>query len=319
VRTLVTGAAGFVASHLLDRLIRLGDPVIGWTRPGGRTPEWTPPPDTGGGAAVTWVGVDLLDREQVARAVAAAQPSRIYHLAGATHPGKAWTASIDALRTNALGTHHLLEALARHRPASRVLVTGTGYVYRPSPTAVDEQAPLGPSSPYGFSKLAQEMVARHAASTSPVEVVVCRPFNHIGPRQTDDYFASSFARQIARIARGHGPPVLRVGNLTARRDLTDVRDVVAAYVSLMEKGEAGAIYNVCSGRAHMIRGILDGLIAQSGVNVEVEVNPELLRPVDQPLLMGNPAKLTRATEWTPTIPLERTLADLLADWAARDS
>ena len=211
----------------------------------------------------------------------------------------------------------MLDAIARTATPARVLVTGTGYVYKPSDSALTEDAPLGPASPYGFSKLAQELVARHAAETTPVEIIVCRPFNHLGPGQSPDYFASSFARQIAGIKRGALAPVLRVGNLTARRDLTDVRDVVRAYLALMDRG-AGGIYNVCSGRAHGIRDVLDGLIARSGVKVQVEVAAELLRPVDQPLLLGRADKLARDTGWAPLISLDQTLADVLADWERRD-
>jgi GDP-4-dehydro-6-deoxy-D-mannose reductase len=216
-----------------------------------------------------------------------------------------------------MGTDHLLRGLARHAPQARALVTSTGFVYQPGDTAASEDAPLRPASPYALSKLAQEMVARHAGATTPVAVIVCRPFNHLGPRQSADYFAPNFARQIAAIARGQAEPVLKVGNLTARRDLTDVRDVVRAYAALMTDGTPGEIYNVCSGEAVAVRDVLDGLIALSGVRVDVQVAPELLRPVDQPLLLGTRDKIGAAIGWTPAIPLEATLRDLLAEWAAR--
>jgi GDP-4-dehydro-6-deoxy-D-mannose reductase len=314
VPTLVTGAAGFVASHLLDRLAAIGDPIIGWSRPNGHAPGWRAPAGLER-TSVSWHAVDLLDRDVVDRAVAAAAPTRVYHLAGATHQGKSWTASTEALRVNALGTHHLLRAIARTAPRARVLVTGTGLVYKPSDAALAENAPLGPASPYGFSKLAQELVARHTAETSTLEIILCRPFNHLGPGQSPDFFASSFARQIIAIRRGT-PPIMRVGNLEARRDLTDVRDVVAAYVALMNGGARG-IYNVCSGRPYRIREVLDRMIAQAGVAVDVQVVPELLRPVDQPLLLGRADKLAGDTGWQPRIPLDQTLADVLADWEGR--
>ena len=171
-----------------------------------------------------------------------------------------------------MGTDHLLRALARHAPRARALVTSTGFVYQPGDTAAGEDTPLRPASPYALSKLAQEMVARHAGATTPVEVIVCRPFNHLGPRQSADYFAPNFARQIAAIARRPADPVLKVGNLTARRDLSDVRDVVRAYVGLMARGQAGEVYNVCSGRAVAVRDVLDGLIAISGVRVDVQAS-----------------------------------------------
>ena len=314
---LVTGGAGFAAGHLFDRLAAAGGDapprVLAWHRPGGHPP----PAGAPSAGAVAWAGVDLLDRAGVERALAADPPDQVYHLAGATHQGKSFAQPADVLRVNAMGTDHLLRGLARHAPHARVLVTSTGFVYRPSDAALAEDAPLQPASPYALSKLAQELIARHAGVTTPVAVIVCRPFNHLGPRQTADYFAPNFARQIAAIARGEAAPVLRVGNLTARRDLTDVRDVVRAYVGLMAGGTPGEVYNVCGGTAHAVRVVLDGLIALSGVSVDVQVAPELLRPVDQPLLLGTRDKIGAAIGWAPDIPLETTLRDLLDEWAAR--
>lgn len=309
---LVTGAAGFAAGHLLDRLAAGPDAprLIGWHRPGG-----TAPGAAGPAGCVGWRGVDLLDADAVAAAVAADPPDQVYHLAGATHQGRSFGQPTDVLRVNAMGTDHLLRALARHAPRARALVTSTGFVYQPHDTdALGEEAPLRPASPYALSKLAQELVARHAGATTSVEVVVARPFNHLGPRQSADYFGPNFARQIADIAHGRNEPVLKVGNVTARRDLTDVRDVVGAYVALMAAGEPGGIYNVCSGRAVAVRDVLDGLIARSGVAVEVRVAPELLRPVDQPLLLGTRDRIGAAVGWAPEIPLDTTLGDLLAEW-----
>ena len=312
---LVTGAAGFAAGHLFERLAAEPAPprLVGWHRPGG-----TPPASSGAGAAVSWRGVDLLDLDAVSAALAADPPDQVYHLAGATHQGRSFGQPTDVLRVNAMGTEHLLRALARHAPRARALVTSTGFVYQPHDTAaLGEEAPLRPGSPYALSKLAQELVARHAGATTTVEVIVARPFNHLGPRQSADYFAPNFARQIADIAHGRAEPILRVGNLTARRDLTDVRDVVRAYVALMAGGEPGGIYNVCSGRAVAVREVLDGLIARSGVAVDVQVAPELLRPVDQPLLLGTRDRIGAAVGWAPEIPLDTTLGDLLAEWMAR--
>jgi GDP-4-dehydro-6-deoxy-D-mannose reductase len=313
---LVTGGAGFAAGHLLDRLTAAGPQgpaarLLAWHRPGGH-----PPPATASGA-VEWAGVDLLDEASVMGAIAARPPDQVYHLAGATHQGKSFAQASEVLRVNTMGTDALLRALARHAPHPRVVVTSTGFVYEPSEHAVAEDAPLKPPSPYALSKLAQELIARHAGATTPVQVIVCRAFNHLGPRQTADYFAPNFARQIAAIARGAADPVLKVGNLTGRRDLTDVRDVVRAYIDVMARGTAGEVYNVCSGTAHAVRDVLDGLIAISGVRVEVQVAPELLRPVDQPLLLGTRDKITAATGWAPAIPLADTLGDLLSEWTAR--
>ncbi|HEY8550304.1 MAG TPA: GDP-mannose 4,6-dehydratase [Vicinamibacterales bacterium] len=311
---LITGAAGFAARHLIERLVTTGADIVAWYRPGGHRP----PAGLDGGDRVRWQAVDLLDAAAVDRAVAEVRPRHVYHLAGATHQGRSFAEPAGVLRVNAMGTHHLLDALARHVPGARALVTSTGFVYQPRDTALDEAAPLRPPSPYALSKLAQELIARHAGQTTAVEVIVCRPFNHIGPGQSADFFAASFARQIAAIVKGQASPVLRVGNLSARRDLTDVRDVVRAYVSLMAHGTPGEVYNVCSGRAYAVREVLDGLIAQSGVKVDVQVDPNLLRPVDQPLLLGRCDKVREAVGWVPEIPLEQTLRDVLADWRDRE-
>jgi GDP-4-dehydro-6-deoxy-D-mannose reductase len=302
---LVTGAAGFAGTHLLD-LLADSDPIVGWHHPDSGPPAR---PHT-----VRWRPVDLLDQAAVQRAIADARPRQVYHLAGAAHQGKSWDRSDEALRVNALGTHHLLAALGRESVPARVLVVGSAAVYRPSDGALDERSPIGPTSPYGLSKLAQELIALHAGATEDVEVIVSRSFNHIGPGQSPDYFAASFARQIVDIAEGRAEPVLRVGNLTPRRDLTDVRDTVRAYRALMEHGRRGEVYNVCAGRAYAISEILDGFLAESGIQVRIEPDPARLRPVDQPVLLGSCAKVHRETGWAPQIPLAQSLRDLLADW-----
>ena len=308
---LVTGGAGFAAGHLFDRLLTpdaAAPPrIVAWHRPGGH-----PPPAAA--HAITWRGVDLLDADAVHAAIAADPPDQVYHLAGATHQGRSFAQPTDVLRVNAMGTDHLLRALARHAPHARALVTSTGFVYQPGDAATAEDAPLRPASPYALSKLAQEMVARHAGATTPVAVVVCRPFNHLGPRQSADYFAPNFARQIAAIARGKAEPVLKVGNLTARRDLSDVRDVVRAYAALMQAGTPGGVYNVASGVARSIRSLLDGLIARARVPVRIETDPSRLRAHDDPVLVGDPSRLREATGWQPKIGFDRMLDDLLDYW-----
>jgi GDP-4-dehydro-6-deoxy-D-mannose reductase len=316
---LVTGAAGFAGTHLLARLVREDTVVEGWHHPSGPPPAAAPRSNGPGDARATlrWRAVDLLDADVVGRAVADLNPARIYHLAGAADQGRSWQHSATALRVNAFGTHVLLTALARLGGLRRVLVTTSASVYAPSNTALTEESPIGPTSPYGVSKVGQELIARHAHATSPLAVIVCRPFNHIGPGQDPGFFAASFARQIAAIVRDGAPPVIRVGNLSARRDLTDVRDTVRGYEQLMDRGEPGAVYNVCRGETCEIREILDGLIAHSSLDVTVEVAPELLRPVDQPILLGSNARLCAATGWRPEIPLERTLRDLLDSWTGR--
>jgi GDP-4-dehydro-6-deoxy-D-mannose reductase len=293
VTVLVTGAGGFAGSHLVELLARRG-PVVGWAR----------------------ADVDLLDREAVHRAVAALRPTHVYHCAGSPHVAGSWDDTATPLRSNVLGTHHLFEALAAARCRARVLVVGSATVYAPSRDPLTEADPTGPSSPYAVSKLAQEQLALRAIAEDDCEVIVARAFNHIGARQRPGFAAPSFARQIARIEKGEAEPVIRVGNLDAQRDLTDVRDTVAAYAALMEYGRSGECYNVASGVARPIRAVLDALVARARVPVSVEPDPARMRPNDTPVLLGDASKLRQATRWVPAIPFEQTLDDLLDYWRA---
>jgi GDP-4-dehydro-6-deoxy-D-mannose reductase len=313
----VTGAAGFAGSHLLDLLKRDGQPIMGWHLHGPSPLDTASSPSDSPFAGVSWHAVDLTDRAAVRAAIAASRPAEVYHLAGAANQGASWDRTDESLRANALGTHHLLDALRREGVAARVLVIGSAAVYRPSQEPFGEESPIGPTSPYGVSKLAQEMTALQAFTLHGQAVMVARSFNHIGPRQTADYVAASFARQIAMIEAGQAEPVILVGNLEPRRDLMDVRDTVRAYRALMHRGEPGRAYNVCSGEAHAIRELLDGLLAHGSTPVEVRVDPARLRPVDQPLLVGRLDRITRETGWRPEISWSQTLADLLQDWRAR--
>lgn len=305
---LVTGAAGFVGSHLLD-LLEGAAPLVAWRRP-----EPGPPPPAREG--VRWVDVELLDREAVARAIAADPPAGIYHLAGAAHVAKSWADTHDTYALNVQATHHVLEAVRRHAPDARVVVSGSATIYRPSDDVLTEASPLGPASPYATSKLAQELLARHAADDDGLHVLVARSFNHIGARQDPSFVASSIARQIALIESGALPPEIAVGNLDARRDLMDVRDTVRAYTAMMERGRPGVPYNVCSGRAIAIRELLDGLVARSRVAVRVVQDPARMRPNDMPLMVGSYARLEADTGWRPARTLDETLDDLLAWWRA---
>jgi len=301
---LVTGATGFAGRHLVRLLAATGH-VSAW----GRSPT---PPDLG--ALATWERVDLLDRDMVRAAIAALRPAAVYHLAGAAHQAESWRDTITPLEGNALATTHLLDAIRRARLDCRVLVTGSAAVYAPSDDPIAEDGPLAPASPYALSKLAQERIAMRAVLDDGLAAIVARPFNHTRPGQSAAFAAPAFARQIALIEQGRLEPVLRVGNLDARRDLSDVRDVVRAYAALMARGTPGAIYNVGSGTGRTIRSVLDALVSRSRVPVRIETDPERLRPSDVPSLVANTARLRETTGWQPEIPFERTLDDLLASW-----
>ena len=289
---LVTGARGFVGRYLVEHLATQGAAVTGWGRE----------------------HVDLLDRRAVSRAIAELRPSVVYHCAGAAHVGQSFSNIADTLAANVLGTHHVLDALRIAGITARVLITGSSLVYRQSNCAMNEDDPTGPATPYAVSKLAQEMLGRRAIIEDRQQVLLTRPFNHTGPRQDATFAAPTFARQIALIERGRMQPEIVVGNLDASRDLHDVRDTVRAYAAIVERGEPGRVYNVCSGEAFRIRDVLDRLVAMSRVPVGIIVDPELYRPSDNLMLWGDRRRIERELGWKPEIPLDQTLADVLDYW-----
>jgi GDP-4-dehydro-6-deoxy-D-mannose reductase len=274
---LVTGARGFAGGHLLDRLL---DPekaagsrldVVAWRRPGNskalEPASWP---------RARWQDVDLLDGPAVYRAIAEIRPAIVYHCAGYAHVGRAWDDVEATLAGNVRATHNLFEALRREHLAARVVFPSSALVYATSNTAVNEDAPLLPDSPYGLSKLAQELLGGHALADG-LKVVIARAFNHFGPRQDPWFVASGFARRIADIEAGRWKPEIDVGNLDARRDLTDVRDTVRAYQLIVDKGRAGRAYNVCSGRAVKIGDLLEMLLARAKMRIAVKIDPARYR------------------------------------------
>lgn len=303
---LVTGATGFAGGHLVALLSSLGIRPRAW---GHRAV-----PAAGDGSS-EWTTVDVLDRQAVRAALDATRPSAIYHCAGIADVHGAWSAPASALHVNALGTHNLLESARELELDCRVLVTGSALVYRQSLDPITEDHPIGPTTPYGVSKLAQEMTARE----SLLDTLLARPFNHAGPGQSPAYATSAFAQQIAEIEAGRREAVLRVGNLDAKRDITDVRDTVRAYHALLERGAVRRPYNVCSGKTYSMRALLDVLLSLARVRVRVETDPTRLRPSDTPVVHGSHARLTADTGWEPTIPIEQTLSDLLDHWRSRSA
>lgn len=302
---LVTGATGFVGRHLVERLV-LDGPVVACAR---SVP--VPPLQVPGCFSQQ---LDLLDRERVRHVMGTLRPSVVYHCAGFPHVAESWTNRVAPLRANVLATHYLLDALGRADMSCRVVVTGSAAVYAPSRVALSEDDPVAPDSPYASSKLAQEQLALHAGREDGLDVIVARSFNHTGPRQAPSFFVPSVARQIALIEAGLHPPVVRVGNLDARRDISDVRDVVEAYVTLARSGSPGTIYNVASGEEHSMRSVLDALLGLSRVEVAVATDPDRLRPHDIPCQIGDATRLRLTTGWRPRISFEQCLSDLLNYW-----
>jgi GDP-4-dehydro-6-deoxy-D-mannose reductase len=303
---LVTGAAGFVGSHLLDLLTKGDTPIVGWHHPDAAPVVHR---DT-----VRWVAIEMLDREAVERSIRETSPSAIYHLAGAAHVGQSWKYSFDTYRTNVLATHRLFDALRLAARKPRVLIAGSATIYEPQDRPIREDDAIAPSSPYATSKFAQELLARRAWEDDGVPALLARSFNHIGPRQAPSFVASRIAQKIALIEAGREPAVLTLGNLEPRRDLTDVRDTVRAYVAMMERATPGLPYNVCSGRGLAISELVNTLRIRARCEVEIRQDPSLFRPNDPPLLVGDHSRLTTDTGWTPQVPFEQTVDDLLSYW-----
>ncbi len=301
----MTGATGFAGSHLVERLLHEEPEVAAWGNARGRSVPAQEDP------RVRWTAVDLIDRPQVTAALAALRPGVVYHCAGVPHVAASWRDAGRTLHVNVIGTHHLLEGLEAAAHACPVLIVSSALVYRPSAHALREDHALGPTTPYGVSKLAQEMVATRLGD---LRLFVARPFNHAGPRQSEDFVTASFAKQIAEIEAGRARPVLRVGNLDARRDITDVRDTVRAYRMIVARGRTFRPFNVCAGRAYRVGDLLDALIGMARTRVTLEHDPARVRPSDTPVLLGDRSRIAAEVGWEPEIPIEQTLADLLDYW-----
>lgn len=297
-KALVTGAHGFVGRHLVAHLTAAGDDVIGIDR--------------------SHDGLDITDAASVERIVRQVAPTVVYHLAGWADVGGSWKAPVEAFRANAEGTLNVLSA-ATAAGVERVLAVSSADVYgivSPDELPLTEESPLRPASPYAASKVAADYLGLQAWLGRGLPVLRVRAFNHLGPGQTDKFVAPALASRIARAERDGGE-VLTVGDLSPRRDFTDVRDVVRAYRLLVERGEPGEIYNVCSGVDLAVQDLADQLVARASVALRLETDPSLLRPVDLPVLRGSHDRLTAATGWEPEIPMAETLADLLEDWRRR--
>jgi GDP-4-dehydro-6-deoxy-D-mannose reductase len=287
VRAFVTGASGFVGGWLIAHLTDAGDTVVPLHE-----------------------GIDLLD-DQLAPAIADAAPEVIYHLAALTHVGRSWDEPKLTLEVNAVGTLAVLEAARAVSPLPRVLLVSSAEVYGSGDgEPFTEESPLVPTSPYAASKVAAEFIGLQTAIGRGLEVVRTRPFNHVGPGQSDAFVVPGLAKRIAAVeARGGGE--IAVGNLTSIRDFTDVRDVVRAYRMLATKGVSGEAYNVSSGTTVSIQQILDMLVGLANVLISPVEDPALVRPVDVPILSGVSDKLRVLTGWKPEIPLRETLRDIL--------
>ncbi len=310
MRALITGVQGFAGPHLIELLRAETD----WELYGlSRTQR---PPAIGYHA----VSVDLRDRDRLHTVVAEIAPTHVFHLAAQSHVPTSHTDGGATLLNNIIGQTNLLDACRALPSAPRMLIVGSGEEYgraKPEQMPLREDSPLNPTSPYAVSKIAQDYLGLQYFTSYGLPVVRVRPFNHIGPGQGERFVVPAFARQIARIEAGQQEPVVRVGNLEARRDFVDVRDVIRAYHLALTRGEPGEVYNIGGGAVVSIGEVLAMLLALSSRAIAVEPNPGLMRPSDVPLFVADSTRLREATGWAPTIPFERSLQDILDWWRAQ--
>ncbi len=314
MRILLTGIAGFAGSHLADYLLReTAAEVHGVIHRHDRRIAHLR------GQLHLHRG-DLRNALWVSEVVQALQPDFTLHLAAWSDVGSSWQQPWTTYELNIQCQLNLLEALCRWAPACRTLVVTSNEVYglvQPSDLPIGEQTPFRPNSPYGVSKVAQDMMALQYWHSHRLPTVRARSFNHIGPGQADDFAASAFARQIAEIEAGLRPPVVTVGNLAAERDFTDVRDVVHAYWLAVTRGDPGGVYNIGSGQSRPVRWLLDTLLTLTSATVEIKLDANRLRPSDVPRSVCDNRQLVAATGWQPQIDLRDSLRAILDGWRSQ--
>jgi GDP-4-dehydro-6-deoxy-D-mannose reductase len=316
-RILITGITGFVGSHLAEYALAKGAAVCGSYRWRSKTENIDHLRDR-----IQLVDCDLRDLSSVQHLVEQAAPDYIVHLAAQSFVAASWQTPAETLYTNSVSQVNLLEAIrARRAQAPRFIAVGSSEEYglvHEDELPIRETNPLRPLSPYAVSKVTQDLMGYQYFQSYGMPIVRTRAFNHEGPRRGDVFVTSNFAKQIAEIEAGKRPPVMRVGNLKARRDYTDVRDIVRGYWRLLEAGEPGEVYNLASGRAWAIEDVLGFMLERAKVrDIRVEQDPSRLRPSDVPVLVGDASKIDRAVGWKAEIPFEQTLSDTLEYWRRR--
>lgn len=313
MRALITGVGGFAGSHLSDYLLDHTD----WQLFGCELPGWD-------GSCldrrITRIEADLREREAVRAMLEQAAPDAIFHLAAQAFVPVSWADPWSTLENNICAQVNILDGLIQLGARPRVVVVGSNEEYglvRPEDLPLREDSPLRPNSPYAVSKVAQDFLGLSYFLSYALPVMRVRPFNHIGPRQSEAFVAPAFAKQIALIEAGRQEPTIRVGNLSAQRDFTDVRDMVRAYDLVLTMGQPGEVYNIGSGQPRTIQTLLETLLSLSTTRIRIEFDPERMRPSDTPVAYCDASKLRAATGWEPQIPFEQTLRDVLDDWRTR--
>ncbi len=306
---LVTGANGFVGKHLVKELVGNGLRVIGV---GGRQADNGKPE-----GLADYLMLNLTEPEAVKKIDFSAIDG-VIHLAALSAAAPSFDEPMNYITTNIGIETNLFETALAQNARPRFLVVSSGMLYDPEAALpLTEESAMASISPYAVSKIGQEQMAHYYGSRG-FEYVIARPFNHIGPGQNTGFIVPDLTKQAVACQQGKLNEIL-VGNLDAERDYTDVRDIVRAYRLMLEKAPSGEIYNVCSGNTISGHDILDGILKVAGINPQIKENPALMRPSDHPLIYGNHDKLTTATGWQPEVPIEKTLADVLADWQSRKS
>jgi GDP-4-dehydro-6-deoxy-D-mannose reductase len=321
MNVLVTGIDGFVGNHLMNALVMNPAYKIFGTI---HKPTSPPVPLQPLHPSVTVIDTDITDLQAVKHAFDESKPEKVFHLAGQAFVPRSINDPLTTYRTNIDGTLNVLESLRfytkeLHSPCTALIVC-SGEVYgeiTPELLPVTENAPLRPANPYAVSKACADMLSRQYRSTYGLDIVVARPFNHLGPGQSELFVGSAFAKQVAEIKLGIREPRMTVGNLEPQRDFTDVRDVVLAYLQLVEKPMKYPVYNICRGQSISIREILEILFEFGGIHPEVIPDPARIRKNEIPKIAGDSTRLFRETGWKSRIPIRQTLADLLAYWEQR--
>lgn len=316
MRVLITGITGFVGSHLAEYCLARGDiELFGTLRWRSRMDNIQDIVDD-----IELIDCDLRDYIAIRRCIADVRPDFIFHLAAQSFVPTSWKAPVETMVTNVVGEINIFEAMRELGLGTRIQIAGSseeyGLVFE-NEVPIKETNPLRPLSPYGVSKVGQDLLGYQYHMSYNLNIIRTRAFNHTGPRRGDVFVSSNFAKQIAMVEKGKKEPVIEVGNLEARRDFTDVRDMVKAYWLSLEKGIPGEVYNIGSGKDVTIRKMLDMLLAHSNVEIEVRQDPARMRPSDVEILLADTTKLRELTGWVPEIPLEKTLGDLLDYWRER--
>ena len=317
MRVLITGITGFAGSHLAEYILAHHSDVevFGIVRWRSRMENVLHLE-----GKIELVEADLKDIVSLRGCLAHVKPDRIFHLAAQSFVPTSWKCPAETFAINAIGQVNLFEAALSLKLSPRIQVAGSSEEYghvNPEEIPMKETNPLRPLSPYAVSKVAQDLLGYQYHKSYGLRIVRTRGFNHTGPRRGEVFVTSSFAKQVAEIEKKKRGPIIYVGNLEAKRDFSDVRDIVRAYWLCLEKGEDGEVYNIGSGVSRSMREVLDTLLSLSKVNVRVEVDPKRLRPSDVPILLSDSSKFIRLTGWKPEIPFSQTMADLLDYWRER--